>query len=111
MNYKQRSTGNKPSEMSKELTEIKIGFQGLQTLYQTYLPKVDPVLINDLLSRLQEENPNTSPFYVVEIFTKPATDSETVSEHIWNITGMMPATIYDNAYGKDPIFAKTRYQF
>ena len=72
---------------------------------------MDPVLINDLLSRLQEENPNTSPFYAVEIFTKPATDSETVSEHIWNITGMMPATIYDNAYGKDLIFDKTRYQF
>lgn len=63
MNYKQWSTYNKPSEMSNELTEIKIGFQGLQTLYQIYLPKVDPVLINDLLSWLQE-NPNTSPFYI-----------------------------------------------
>jgi hypothetical protein len=56
---------------------------------------VDPVLINYLLSRLQE-NPNTSPFYMVEIFTKPGTDSEAVREHIWNMTGMVPA-IYDNA--------------
>ena len=49
--------------MSNELTEINIGFQGLHTLYQTYLPNVDPVLINDLLLRLQE-NPNTSPYYI-----------------------------------------------
>ncbi|MFL6337860.1 MAG: hypothetical protein ACJ718_01930 [Nitrososphaeraceae archaeon] len=37
-----------------ELQEIRSVFKGLQTLYQTYLPKVDPVLLNDLLVR--EEN-------------------------------------------------------
>ena len=36
------------------LNEIRKFFKGLQTLYQTYLPKVDPILINDLLSRQQK---------------------------------------------------------
>ena len=69
-------------------------FQGLQTLYQSYIPKADPMLVNDLLVRLNE-NPDKSPFYMVEIFTKPGTDSEALRQRIWNTTGMMPA-IYDN---------------
>ncbi|HEX5976303.1 MAG TPA: hypothetical protein VFY68_03450, partial [Nitrososphaeraceae archaeon] len=54
--------------MSAELYELKTVFQGLQTLYQTYLPKVDPVLIHDLLVREKEKSEH-SPFYMVEIFT------------------------------------------
>ncbi len=50
------------------LNEIRKFFQGLQTLYQTYLPNVDPILINDLLSR-QQKNTNNAPFYMVELFT------------------------------------------
>jgi hypothetical protein len=33
------------------LEEIRNVFQGLDTLYQTYLPKVDPALLHDLLIR------------------------------------------------------------
>jgi hypothetical protein len=80
--------------MSVQLKEIQTVFRGLHTLYQSYIPKADPVLVNDLLARLYE-NPNTAPFYMVEIFTKPGTDSEALRQHIWNTTGMMPA-IYDN---------------
>ncbi len=38
------------------LNEIRKFFQGLQTLYQTYLPNVDPILVNDLLSRQQKRS-------------------------------------------------------
>jgi hypothetical protein len=52
-----------------ELQQIRRVFQGLQTLYQTHLPKVDPALIDDLLIReLVETSKNTSslsPFYIV----------------------------------------------
>jgi hypothetical protein len=34
-----------------ELDEMRKEFDRLQQLYRTILPKVDPVLINDLLSR------------------------------------------------------------
>ncbi|MFL6365202.1 MAG: hypothetical protein ACJ719_08415 [Nitrososphaeraceae archaeon] len=77
-----------------ELQEIRSVFKGLQTLYQTYLPKVDPVLLNDLLVR-EEEKSERAPFYMVEVFfTKPGTNSEWCKSHIWKTTGFVPA-IYD----------------
>src|SRR5919204_2622219 len=80
--------------MSAELQELKTVFQGLQTLYQTYLPKVDPILIHDLLVR-EEQKSERAPFYMVEIFTKEGTDSDAMKNHIFEKTGMLPA-IYDH---------------
>jgi len=79
---------------SNELKEIRTVFQGLQTLYETYLPKVDSSLIHDLLIR-EEDKSERAPFYMVEIFTKEGTDSEALKEHIFQKTGMLPA-IYDH---------------
>ena len=39
---------------SSKIPEIKTVFVGLQTLYETYLSKADPVLVHDLLMREQE---------------------------------------------------------
>jgi hypothetical protein len=77
-----------------ELREIRSVFQGLETLYQTYLPKVDPTLIHDLLIR-EHEKSERAPFYMVEIFTSSNVNSEDMKEHIYQTTGMLPA-IYDN---------------
>src|SRR3954447_23351019 len=76
-----------------ELREIRNVFQGLETLYQTYLPKVDPILLHDLLIREQEKS-ERAPFYMVEVFTQQRTDSEWCKNHIWNTTGFVPA-VYD----------------
>ena len=75
------------------LQEIRNVYTGLETLYQTYLPKVDPALIHDLLIREQEKS-ERAPFYMVEVFTKQGTDSEWCKNHIWNTTGFVPA-VYD----------------
>jgi hypothetical protein len=75
------------------LREIKTVFQGLQTLYQTYLPKADPTLIHDLLVR-EKEKSEAAPFYMVEIFTKPGTDSEAMKNKIFERTGWLP-TVFD----------------
>ena len=79
--------------MSAELQELKNVFHGLETLYSTYLPKVDPVLIHDLLLR-EENKSERAPFYMVEVFTKPGTNSEWRKAHITETTGFVPA-IYD----------------
>ena len=79
--------------MSYELQELRNVFHGLETLYSTYLPKVDPVLIHDLLLR-EEEKSERAPFYMVEVFTKPGTNSEWCKSHITETTGFVPA-IYD----------------
>ena len=63
--------------MSDEIQEIRNVFHGLETLYHIYLPKVDPMLINDLLIREKQkehENSGRAPFYMVEVFTKPGTN-------------------------------------
>jgi hypothetical protein len=76
-----------------EVQEIRSVFQGLQTLYQIYLPKVDPILIHDLLVR-EKEKSEDAPFYMVEIFTKPGTDSEAMKNKIFERTGWLP-TVFD----------------
>jgi hypothetical protein len=76
-----------------ELEDIRRMFRGLKTLYQTYLPKVDPILLHDLLIREHEKSEH-APFYMVEVFTKPGTDSEWCKDHIWKTTGFVPA-VYD----------------
>ncbi len=76
-----------------ELKELRSVFKGLQTLYQTYLPKADPVLIHDLLVR-EHEKSERAPFYIVEIFTKEGTNSDEMKNKIFEKTGMLP-TVYD----------------
>lgn len=83
-----------------ELQEMRIVFQGLQTLYQTYLPKADPILVNDLLV-LEQKNyrPNkplsASYYYTVEISTKDGKEFERMREVIHKKTGLFPS-IYDH---------------
>jgi hypothetical protein len=84
---------------SDELQEIRAVFQGLRTLYQTYLPKVDPILIHDLLVREQarttKDMSSSPPFYIVEIKTVKGTDQEEMQNMIFERTGFLPS-IYEN---------------
>ena len=81
------------TRMSEEIQELRTVFHGLESLYCTYLPKVDPVLLNDLLLR-EEQKSEDAPFYMVEVFTKPGTNSDWCKQHIMETTGFVPA-IYD----------------
>ncbi|MPZ06900.1 MAG: hypothetical protein GEU26_10890 [Nitrososphaeraceae archaeon] len=80
---------------TSELQQIRMVFQGLQTLYQTHLPKVDPALIHNLLVReLVKTSKNTSslpPFYIVEIRTVKGTDQEMMKSMIFEKTGFLPS--------------------
>ena len=78
---------------SQEIKEIKRVYAGLETLYHTYFPKSDPSLIHDLLWRLKK-NPNITPIYMVEVFTKTGVNTEAAKKYIFEKTGMVPA-IYD----------------
>ena len=77
-----------------ELQEIKNVFVGLQTLYETHFPKVDPGLLHSLLSEI-EKDPKRHPFYMLEIFTKPGTDTEKMRDYIMQRSGMVPS-IHDH---------------
>jgi len=82
-----------------ELRELRLQYQRLRETYQKILPKVDPQLIDDLLSREQqqkeEEDPDNRPMYTIEVFTREGVDTEVARWYIFEKTGMMPA-IYDH---------------
>ena len=80
--------------MSEEIKELKRVYAGLETLYNTYFPKSDPSLIDDLLRCLQK-NPTMTPIYMVEVFTRPGVNPEAAKKYIFEKTGMVPA-IYEN---------------
>jgi hypothetical protein len=77
-----------------EVNEIKTVFKQLRAKYKEHLPKVKPVLIDNLLLR-QMEDPSDDPIFMIEVFTKPGLDPQQVRSYIIEKTGMSPA-IYDN---------------
>lgn len=77
-----------------QLGEISNRFKVLHEMYNRYLPKVDPALLNDLLLR-QIENPSVTPKFMIEVFIKPGTNRERVRAVIMEMTGMNPA-MYDD---------------
>ena len=74
--------------------EVRIAHDNLKKKYDEHLPKVDPVLIGNLLDR-QSEDASDDPIFLVEVFTKPGLDSHEVRRYIIEKTGMSPE-IYDN---------------
>jgi hypothetical protein len=77
-----------------QIREIKRVFAGLQTLYKASFPKSDPYLIHDLVRRI-ERNPQITPIYMVEVFTRKGVNPEVAKQYIFEKTGMVPA-IYEN---------------
>lgn len=77
-----------------EMQRVRKQFEQLQSLFQKYLPNVDPDLIYDLLTRLRE-NPGITPTYTLEVYTEKEADSAKTINFIYKITGAM-ATVYDN---------------
>lgn len=80
---------------SSRLQELRLEYQSLQKAYRSILPKVDPNLIDDLLSR-SEKDPDTESMYTIEVFTRDGIDTEAARWYIFGKTNMMPA-IYDHA--------------
>jgi hypothetical protein len=81
-------------ENVSELERLRVEYKRLQEAYRRILPKVDPNLIDDLLS-CQQEDPHTEPMYTIEVFTRDGIDTEVARWYIFGKTGMMPA-IYDH---------------
>ncbi len=67
--------------MTTEIVEIKEQFEELKNKYRQYLPKVDPILIEDLLIR-QEQNPEKQFLYTIEVFSDGSRDMEDIRSDI-----------------------------
>jgi hypothetical protein len=77
-----------------ELEELKLESAKLAESYRRIFYKVDPALVFDLVTRLQQDPKNPAPMYTVEVFTKEGTDSQKSKDHILRTTGKVPS-IYD----------------
>ena len=81
-------------EIIGELEELNQQSARLAETYRRIFYKVDPALVLDLVTRLQQDPKNPKPMYTVEVFTKEGTDPEKPRQHILNTTGSVPS-IYD----------------
>lgn len=70
--------------------EIKRKYQEFQTACKTTLPKVDILLIQDLVIR-QLQNPEKQSLYTIEIFSDGSRNMEDVRNDILSTTGMVPS--------------------
>jgi hypothetical protein len=77
---------------SNDLDILKDKYHDFRSFYKKVLPKVDPILIADLLNRMPK---NPSPIYMVEVFTKSGLDEEKIRNIIIEKTGMTPS-VYDH---------------
>jgi hypothetical protein len=77
------------------VSEVRIQFAKLREAYAKVLPKVDPVLLNDLLEREGRSSGNSRLAYTIEVFTREGIDVESARQYIMGKTGMAPA-IFDN---------------
>ena len=77
-----------------ELEDLNLQSVKLAETYRRIFYKVDPALVFDLVTRLQQDPKNPKPMYTVEVFTKDGTDPQISRDHIFQTTGSVPA-IYD----------------
>ena len=76
-----------------KLNRMREQFSELQKTYSKVLPKVDPVLINDLLGR-ETSSTAEKPFsYTIEVFTNDGIDTEIAKNYIYEKTGKMPSLL------------------
>lgn len=76
-----------------QLNRMREQFSELKKTYSKVLPKVDPVLINDLLGR-ETSSTAEEPFsYTIEVFTKDGIDKEIAKNYIYEKTGKMPSLL------------------
>jgi hypothetical protein len=78
-----------------DLKELQVETQRLGQLNRKIFPKVDPALVYDLISRLEQDPLNSAPVYTIEVFAKVGTDSKKSRDHILQTTGTVPS-VYDN---------------
>jgi hypothetical protein len=90
----ERITLSEQKESIGELEEVNLQSAKLADTYRRTFYKVDPALVFDLVTRLQQDPENPKPMYTVEVFTKDGTDPQKSRDHILKTTGTVPS-IYD----------------
>ena len=85
--------GHEEEAITFPLNRMREQFSELQKTYSKVLPKVDPVLLNDLLGRETSSTAEKPLSYTIEVFTKDGIDTEVAKNYIYEKTGKMPSLL------------------
>jgi len=77
------------------IEDIRRKFEEFQTACKTIFPKVDPLLVQDIIIH-QQQNPQVQPMYTIEVFSDGNRNPEDVKNDILAETGTVPS-IHDHA--------------
>lgn len=78
-------------DASKEYEEIKAKYVELQSLFRKHFPKVDPRLLQEIVSHTSSSKENKDRMYSLQIIAKKGSDSEKARSYFISRTGKVPA--------------------
>jgi hypothetical protein len=83
------------SDASIEYQEIKAKYAELRQLYRKFFPKVDPRLIQEIISHSPSSKENDDRMFSIQVIAKKGTDPEKGRSYFLSRTGKMPG-VYEN---------------
>lgn len=83
------------TDAHQEYDEIKAAYQNLQSLYRKHFPKVDPKLLQEIISHTSSSAENKDRMYSLQVIAKRGTDPEKARSYFISKTGKVPGA-YEN---------------
>ncbi len=79
------------ADAQKEYDEIKGTYIALQSLYKKHFPKVDPRLLQEIISHTSNSKENKDRMYSLQVIAREGTDSERARSYFLSRTEKVPA--------------------
>lgn len=79
------------ADAQKEYDEIKGAYLTLQSLYKKHFPKVDPRLLQEIISHTSNSKENKDRMYSLQVIARKGTDSEKARSYFLSRTEKVPA--------------------
>jgi hypothetical protein len=80
------------ADAQKEYDELKAAYTSLQNLYKKHFPKVDPRLLQEIISHTLSSKDNKDRMYSLQIITKKGTDPQKARTYFLSRTGKVPGS-------------------
>jgi predicted component of viral defense system (DUF524 family) len=80
------------ADAQKEYDEIKGAYMQLRSLYRKHFPKVDPRLLQEIITHTSNSSENKDRMYSIQVIAKKGTDPEKARSYFLSKTEKVPAT-------------------
>lgn len=88
-----QSTPAKPAGAQQEFDEMKRKLGELQALYKKHFPKVDPVLVEELVSNTDSSGDSKDRLYSLNVMAKEGTDPGRMRDYFLSRMGQAPTSL------------------